>query len=358
MLPIISWSQEFDLRDDTTPPELTYFSFTPDSVDVTDSSAVVNVTLGAVDDLSGLNYVQVDFYSPSGDQYANANIGFNGSMSDTLTTQMTIDQYSESGEWNVNYIYVNDVVGNNRWYYAEEIDSLGFPTILTVTSVQDTAPPELTYFSFTPDTVDVTDSSAVVNVTLGAIDDLSGLNYVEAGFSSPSGDQSAYAGIGFSGSMSDTLTTQMTIDQYSESGEWNVIYIQVSDEVGNWQSYYTSELDSMGFPTILTVTSVQDTAPPELTYFSFTPDSVDVTDSSAVIDLTAGAVDDMSGMGYVQVGFHSPSGAQGGWPGFSFGGSMSDTLTTQMTIDQYSESGEWYVYYIQVSDEVGNSYTY
>ena len=101
-------------------------------------------------------------------------------------------------------------------------------------------------------------------------------------------------------------------------------------------------------------TAQDDITPPELTYFSFTPDSVDVTDSSAVIDLTAGAVDDMSGMGYVQVGFHSPSGAQGGWPGFSFGGSMSDTLTTQMTIDQYSESGEWYVDHIYVSDEVGN----
>ena len=44
-------------QDDTTPPELTYFSFTPDTVDVTDSSAVIDLTASAVDDMSGIHYV-------------------------------------------------------------------------------------------------------------------------------------------------------------------------------------------------------------------------------------------------------------------------------------------------------------
>ena len=65
MLPIMIWSQEFDLRDDTTPPELTYFTFSPETVDVTDSSAIIDITFGAVDDMSGMNYVQVHFLSPS-----------------------------------------------------------------------------------------------------------------------------------------------------------------------------------------------------------------------------------------------------------------------------------------------------
>ena len=36
-------------QEDITPPELTCFSFTPDTVDVTDSSAIINITLGAVE---------------------------------------------------------------------------------------------------------------------------------------------------------------------------------------------------------------------------------------------------------------------------------------------------------------------
>ena len=101
-----------------------------------------------------------------------------------------------------------------------------------------------------------------------------------------------------------------------------------------------------------------DITPPALTYFSFTPDSVDVTDSSAVINVTGGAIDDLSGINFVQANFMSPSGAQGEWVTINFNESMSDTLTTQFTIDQYSESGEWYVHWVQVSDEVGNYYIY
>ena len=73
MLPLISWSQEFDLRDDTTPPELTYFTISPDTVDVTDSSAVVDITIGWEDDISGLEYLNIYFYSPSGGQSVYSN---------------------------------------------------------------------------------------------------------------------------------------------------------------------------------------------------------------------------------------------------------------------------------------------
>ena len=98
----------------------------------------------------------------------------------------------------------------------------------------------------------------------------------------------------------------------------------------------------------------QDDTPPELTYFSFTPDSVDITDGAAVVDLILGAIDDMSGMSGGEISFYSPSGDQSELSYFNFEGSMSDTLTAQMTIDQYSESGEWYVHNIEVYDEDNN----
>jgi len=117
----------------------------------------------------------------------------------------------------------------------------------------DTTSPSMTYFSFTPDTVDVTDGPAVVSLTLGAIDDLSGIQYGQASFYSPSGEQNYWPYFGFVGSMADTITTQMEIEQFSESGLWSIYYISLYDEVGNGQLYYASDLDSMGIQTSLLV---------------------------------------------------------------------------------------------------------
>ena len=103
--------------------------------------------------------------------------------------------------------------------------------------------------------------------------------------------------------MADTITTQMEIEQFSESGLWSIYYISLYDEVGNGQLYYASDLDSMGIQTSLFVISVQDTTSPSMTYFSFTPDTVDVTDGPAVVSLTLGAIDDLSGIQYGQASF-------------------------------------------------------
>ena len=72
-------------QDDITPPELTNFSFSPESVDITDGDAVVDLTLGAIDDMSGMSGGEVFFISPSGDQSELSYFNFEGSMSDTLT---------------------------------------------------------------------------------------------------------------------------------------------------------------------------------------------------------------------------------------------------------------------------------
>ena len=112
-------------QDDITPPELTYFSITPSAVDVTDSSAVVNVTLGAIDDLSGLSYGSASFHSPSYSHSSSAYFSFDSDLTDTVTYQMVIDQYVEPGEWSLSFISLTDEVDNNQFYDESELDSLG-----------------------------------------------------------------------------------------------------------------------------------------------------------------------------------------------------------------------------------------
>ena len=233
-------------QDDITPPELTYFSITPSAVDVTDSSAVVNVTLGAIDDLSGLSYGSASFHSPSYSHSSSAYFSFDSDLTDTVTYQMVIDQYVEPGEWSLSFISLTDEVDNNQFYDESELDSLGISGRIIVTSSEDSLPPEINYFSIDPDSVDVTDSSAVVNVMLGAIDDLSGLSYGSASFHSPSYGHSSSAYFSFDSDLTDTVTYQMVIDQYVEPGEWSLSFISLTDEVDNNQFYDESELDSLG----------------------------------------------------------------------------------------------------------------
>ena len=133
-------------QEDITPPTLTGFSFTPSSIDVTSGTDTVTVTVSATDDLSGLSYVSVSFRSPSGDQYANAGMHTYGALDTTVSDIMTIAQYAEGGDWEVDFVSIDDQVGNSYNWYTSELDSMGFSTILTVTSVQDVTPPHINRF--------------------------------------------------------------------------------------------------------------------------------------------------------------------------------------------------------------------
>ncbi len=230
------------------------------------------------------------------------------SLGDTVTVPMTIEQFAEAGTWSNVQIYLQDVTGNSVWLDSTELANMGYQTNLEVISEQDISPPTLTYFDFSPDSVNVVDSSAVVDVTIGFEDDISGLEYLNIYFYSPSGGQYVYSGYWPpEPSLGDTVTVPMTIDQYSEAGIWTINQMSLRDIVGNYRWYNTEEIDSLGFPTELYVESFQDTTPPQLTYFSFSPDTVNVSDTSAVVEVTLGWEDDMAGLQQTYLYLFSPS---------------------------------------------------
>jgi uncharacterized protein (TIGR02145 family) len=232
--------------EDTLAPQVTYFSTSPDTVDVTDSSATITMSLGAMDDISGLNYFQMRFTGPSGSQEKWVYFGFNGTVSDTVTTSVTIEEFSESGLWELQYGYGYDIVNNQVWYDENGLDSLGIQAHFFVISNQDTTNPQVTYFNASPDTIDVTDSSATITMSLGAMDDISGLNYFQMRFTGPSGSQGKWVYFGFNGTMSDTVTTSVTIEEFSESGLWELQYGYGYDIVNNQVWFYDTDLDTLG----------------------------------------------------------------------------------------------------------------
>jgi hypothetical protein len=352
------------LGQDTQPPVLVSFTFSPTAVNTTTNSATVNVTAQVTDNLSGVQEVFTYFNSPSGTQYARANLSLSSGndLNGTWTGTATIQAFSEPGTWTVSYVYVGDNVGNYQEYYTAQLQALGFPTSLQVTSVQDTQPPTLTTFTFSPLAVNTTTNPATINVTAQVADDLSGVQEVFTYFNSPSGNQYARANLSLSSGtgLNGTWTGTATIQAFSEPGTWTISYVYVGDNVGNYQEYYTAQLQALGFPTSLQVTSVQDTQPPTLTNFTFSPLLVNTTTAPATVSVTAQVTDNLSGVEEVFDYFTSPSGTQYARANLSLssGTSLNGTWTGTTIIPAYSEGGTWTVSYVYVGDNVGNYQEY
>jgi len=348
------------LGQDNQPPVLTGFTFSPMAVNTTNSSAAVTLTAQATDNLSGVQQIDMAFRSPSGAQEVGAGLQLSSGtdLNGTWTSTTTIPAYSEAGTWTVYYVDMFDNVGNFQGYSTSQLQALGFPTTLQVTSNQDTQPPVLTGFTFSPMTVNTTNSSAAVTLTAQATDNLSGVQQIDMAFRSPSGAQEVGAGLQLSSGtdLNGTWTSTTTIPAYSEAGTWTVYYVDMFDNVGNFQGYSTSQLQALGFPTTLQVTSNQDTQPPVLTGFTFSPMTVNTTNSSAAVTLTAQATDNLSGVQQIDMAFRSPSGAQevGAGLQLSSGTDLNGTWTSTTTIPAYSEAGTWTVYYVDMFDNVGN----
>jgi len=185
------------LAQDTQPPVLTSFTFSPTSVDTTTTSATVTMTAQVTDNLSGVAAVDADFISPSGGEAASCGMSLISGTNLNGTYQCTvgIPAYSEAGTWTVFYVYVADNVNNNHTYHTSDLAALGFPTQLQVTSNQDLTAPVLASFTFSPTSVDTTTSSATVTMTAQVTDNLSGVAAVDADFISPSGGEAASCGM-------------------------------------------------------------------------------------------------------------------------------------------------------------------
>ncbi len=62
---------------DTTPPDMVDFSFTPSTIDTTDSAQTVTVTVRATDSDRGVKSIYMSFLSPTGDPPYLIGIGMN-----------------------------------------------------------------------------------------------------------------------------------------------------------------------------------------------------------------------------------------------------------------------------------------
>jgi len=119
---------------DKNPPVLTFFTYTPQSVDVTNGPATFNATVQATDDLSGVAGAYVEWISPDGTRAVGGNLSLTAgtTLNGTWTATFTVPQFVEPGTWNINQLFLGDAAGNSKYYYQSDLQALGYPTTLQV----------------------------------------------------------------------------------------------------------------------------------------------------------------------------------------------------------------------------------
>ncbi len=366
---------------DTVAPQLVSFSITPSTVNVSSAAQTVTATMRLTDNLSGVSYGQAYFYSPSNNQNVGVGFGTGNRISGTdldgtYQSTMSVQRYAEAGDWKLNYIYVADVVGNTRYYYAPgsgqaNIFPAGTATTLTVQNpTPDTTAPEVSNFAFTPNSVDVGLTSRTVTATMRMTDGGSGVSYGQVTFYSPSNGQNVSVGFGSGNRISGTAAdgiyqATMTLPRYAEAGDWKLNYIYTADVVNNYRYSYAPgsgqpNIFPVGTPTTLTVQdATPDSVAPQMLAFDFNPKTASIAGSDQTLTATMRLTDNLSGVSYGQAVFYSPSNGQNVSVGFGSGNRISGTALdgtyqSTMTVRRYAEAGDWKLNYIYVGDAVGN----
>jgi hypothetical protein len=228
-------------------------------------------------------------------------------------------------------------------------------------AVCDTAPPVLTNFDFTPQSVNVTSEPSVpITCSMTVTDNLAGVAEATCTFTSPLFGKvlSCTAIAPSSGNRRDgTFECSLTIPRYAESGTWTVS-VTAQDALFAESTYGSAELGTAGFPFELNVTSTQDLQPPVLTDFDFSPQSVNVDAASATVTCDMTLTDDLAGVDIATCQFQSMAGsflsAACSAEAPVSGDRNNGTFSCDALIPQYAPGGAWLAR-VTGTDAAGNA---
>lgn len=256
------------LAQDVTPPAIQALDFNPKSVDVTVADQTVAINMHLTDDSSGVLEGFLYFVSPSGlrrqvDVFDPSDLTFGSDRDGTYATTITFPAFSETGQWRIESLYLQDKAGNHTILSGDQLAALQFPTVLQVNVIP--AQPQIVSFDFTPRTVDVTTGDRTVTVTLHVTEPVNGINYSLVRFDAPASGGPEAKGIlldascRISGDARDGVYQgQVVIPAADTPGDWAAsLYVQDMD------GHYTVQLDpphlqALGFPGYLTVVYASD----------------------------------------------------------------------------------------------------
>jgi len=284
---------------DTAAPVLTGFGFTPNSINTTSASQTVTCNMTLTDALSGVSNPTCAFTSADTLYRQSCTLAAPTTgtpQNGTWSCVITFPRYSQSGIWTAS-VTAADAVGNG--FFPIDPSTLGFPSMLTVTSSPDLTAPALGAFSLSTAAVNVSTTAQNVTCTMPLTDALSGVNFASCQLSAPDSDQFASCGAVAPSSgtrNAGTFSCVLSIPHFADAGVWTTQVIAV-DQVGNIATLNPA-------PTV-TVTSVpEDIVVPSLSSFDFNPKTISVGASAKPVVCTIGVADSPAGVASASCSFN------------------------------------------------------
>ena len=294
---------------------------------------------------------------------------------------ITLPRFVESGQWTLDGFQMSDTAGNYLTLSAANLQSRGFATTVTVTSMPDTQAPAVTSLTISP-LVDVSSGGRNVEIAIGISDNLSGfdlLRWLEfrMTLSSPSGGQHQFVAardfVLVSGdSLNGVYQISRPIPAHSEPGVWSISYLRMIDTAGNEANLTASSLTALGLPATFGVADTNpDTEAPQLVSLDFIPPVFDTSAAPVDVLVTMRLTDNLAGVdfngdhpfaSYLHgISFRSPSGSQTasccyfGGATLVSGNAANGIWTIPVHFPQYSEAGTWLASITYIKDSAQNS---
>lgn len=382
------WEGAFSLHIQTvaTPPQLTALSFTPEMVDVSGQPATATFDLH-VTHPGGFRQGVLSLFRPDGrqeDQVAFlAGQRISGdAKSGTYRVTATVAQRVLPGPYSLR-IRLDGADGRHAVYGERTPFPSQLSSIVPVVNadVVDDSPPQVTSFTVTPATLDVTLAPQTVILTPHIVDAVSGVPDFSSRLevSTPAGEslsadahifsrRNRIQGDGFDG----IYKISLTIPAGAPPGEYPIRF-RLVDALGN-DVVYGPDADAgevpmpAGFPVAITVinTGAVDTQPPVLTGATVSPGTVNVAKfeplnlSLTVQDAQSGVVSaELAGavfglrpvMGGAVVPVSMSLSAGGGSP-------RDGTWLGSATLPETLPAGDYLIVGIQLTDALDNVVTY
>jgi RHS repeat-associated protein len=383
-------------QSDTIPPNLLGMTLSPSTVDVTAGSANITISLTLTDNLSGVTfgypflYDEFTLVSPSGRQVIVLSNGGGlftlvggTSLNGVWQRTLTIPQFSEAGKWTVGSLTVPDVAQNRLILNTAQLAAVGFATTVNVASTADTTPPTLEGLSFSPSSIDVSNASQPVTVSLNLNDVPAGVvfpggNQIAFDFliTSPSGKQTQYLGttqfVLKSGTpQSGVWQATLVMPQHSEAGVWTIQQLLLQDAAHNTETLNAVAIQALGLSPFLTVADQSpDTTPPQIEGLTFAPQFLDTSSGPQTVTVTLNLFDNLSGVSFAPTSavltfaygpfFQNPARNKTifGSCSESNGTPQNGTWRCTITVPPFADAGAWVLTNISLKDAVENTINY
>lgn len=260
---------------DSAAIDIKEFSFTPSTIDVTDSSQTVSVTIRVTDTESEIGSIEVFFVSPKANRISGELVRVRMDSQDRISGDSRDGIYRKSavfaqnrkaGIWEVNDIEIYDYRTNHELVYTETLAALGFPTKLQVINGNDEDnPPELIDFSSTPSSINLSFGSRIVTFTLRVKDLQSGVHFIELNLGNDY-DEAYFNFIDgsnrVSGDEKDGVYRKVFIVPLNARPGTYYFVVHLRDNLGNHKELYASDLSQRGFPYQLEITGTASNRTP------------------------------------------------------------------------------------------------